>query len=328
MSQPVILFVDDEKSILKSLQRLFISEDYDVNLANSGKEALEMIDKGLNPTVIVSDQRMPEMGGAEFLAKAKEKAPDSIRMVLTGYADITAAMDAINLGGIYRYLVKPWNDDDLKLSVQDAIERYNLVEENRRLTRELKEMNEELEKKVAQRTAQLQFKLKELEGRDRIQQHLMTIHPIEESMSFILEVIATVIRLKCAATYLPSGDGKGVNVTATLPENFPAGSAAFSEQVALVMKDGESKVAIIDSEALDNEIEELTVAVLPITVPGQILGAILIGRNGEAKFGSAELHTMEGFAMQAAIAVKDANMGSQLPELESNLDDILKELKG
>ena len=117
MSEPVILFVDDEQNILKSLQRLFITEDYDVNLANSGQEALDMIDDGLNPTVIVSDQRMPEMGGAEFLAKAKEKVPDSIRMVLTGYADITAAMDAINLGGIYRYLVKPWNDDDLKLSV-------------------------------------------------------------------------------------------------------------------------------------------------------------------------------------------------------------------
>ena len=74
---PTILFVDDEPNILKTLKRLFLDQDYDLHTANSGQEALDLIDTGIHPTVIVSDQRMPEMSGAEFLAKAKKKAPDS-----------------------------------------------------------------------------------------------------------------------------------------------------------------------------------------------------------------------------------------------------------
>ncbi|MCK5404869.1 MAG: response regulator, partial [Desulfobulbaceae bacterium] len=110
MTEHTVLFVDDEKNILKALQRLFLDEEYAILTAESGKEALSLLDSGETPTVIVSDQRMPEMDGAEFLALAKERQPESIRMVLTGYADINAAVDAVNRGGIYRYIMKPWND--------------------------------------------------------------------------------------------------------------------------------------------------------------------------------------------------------------------------
>jgi len=96
MTMPIVLFVDDEPNILNALRRLFMDEDYDVHTAGNGQEALNLMEGGLRPTIIISDQRMPEMGGAEFLAKAAQIAPDSIRMVLTGYADINAAVAAIN----------------------------------------------------------------------------------------------------------------------------------------------------------------------------------------------------------------------------------------
>lgn len=140
-----ILFVDDEEGVLRSLQRLFIDEDFEIFTASSGKAGLDIL-KSNNIAVIVSDQRMPEMSGAEFLEKAGKLAPDSVKIVLTGYADINAAMDAINKGGAYRYITKPWNDNDLIITVLNAAERFKLIKENRYLTELTKKQNEELKK--------------------------------------------------------------------------------------------------------------------------------------------------------------------------------------
>ncbi|MCJ7602313.1 MAG: response regulator, partial [Desulfobulbaceae bacterium] len=171
-----ILFVDDEKSILKALRRIFLDDNYHVLTAGNGQEALDLLNAGEKPAVIISDQRMPGMGGAEFLARAREILPESIRMVLTGYADINAAMEAINRGGIYRYILKPWDDEELRLAVRDAVLLFDLVEENKRLAMELEknnlalvELNASLEQKVAERTRALRQIIRELEGRDRIQ---------------------------------------------------------------------------------------------------------------------------------------------------------------
>jgi response regulator RpfG family c-di-GMP phosphodiesterase len=122
-----ILFVDDEKSIVKALHRIFLDDNYHILTAGSGQEALELLNAGEIPTVIISDQRMPGMNGAEFLAKARKFLPESIRMVLTGYADINTAMESINRGGIYRYILKPWDDEELRLVVRDAVSLFELT---------------------------------------------------------------------------------------------------------------------------------------------------------------------------------------------------------
>lgn len=141
-----ILFVDDEKNVLQALRRLFIDEDYTVILANSGEEGLEVLKDNPNIGLIVSDQRMPGLKGAEFLEKAKEMHPDSIRMLLTGYADINAVADAINKGGAYRYITKPWKDEELLQIIGDAVKRYQLIKENKRLQEIIKKQNEELKR--------------------------------------------------------------------------------------------------------------------------------------------------------------------------------------
>ncbi len=165
-----ILFVDDEENILKALKRLFLAEDYEVLTANSGKEALELIAGGAQPEVIISDQRMPQMSGVEFLAQAREKLPDSIRIILTGYADINAAMGSINEGGVYRYIVKPWDDEDLKFTVQEAFERGELKRQNQELlaltksqNKKLFEYSKKLKHKVEEQTREIVAKNKELE---------------------------------------------------------------------------------------------------------------------------------------------------------------------
>ena len=163
-----VLFVDDEVNILKALQRLLRSERMNVLCASRGEEALELLQK--HPVqVVVSDQRMPEMTGVDFLSRVRERSPDIVRMMLTGYTEMDIAVDAINQGEIYRLITKPWNDDELRATIRQAFDHADLKAEIKRLnlvTREqnfkLQDMNRNLEGSVRERTKQLAAKHKEL----------------------------------------------------------------------------------------------------------------------------------------------------------------------
>ena len=139
-----VLFVDDEENILRSLERLFMDQEYPLLTAASGEEGLRLLEANPDIGLIVSDQRMPGMSGVEFLARARQAAPETLRIVLTGYADLHATMDAINRGGAYRYITKPWNDDDLLQTIRDALTHCQLLQANRRLTEQVNRQNEEL----------------------------------------------------------------------------------------------------------------------------------------------------------------------------------------
>ena len=165
----VLLFVDDEPNILKALRRLFYSENYVIYLAAGGAEGLKILCQHA-VDLIISDMRMPEMNGAEFLAHAVEQWPETVRILLTGYADLQSTLDAVNKGRIFSYCTKPWNDDELKLLVRNALEQKRLQEEQDRLSAvirqqndELKTLNEHLEERVEQRTAELSETLKQLD---------------------------------------------------------------------------------------------------------------------------------------------------------------------
>ena len=156
-----ILFVDDEKNILGSLSRVFRKEGYGIMLAESGECGLDLL-RHNSVAVVVSDQRMPGMGGVEFLKKAREASPDTVRMMLTGQADMAEITGAINEGGVYRYITKPWDDEELKHIIRAAVERYSLLAENRRLQEatmkqnaELYELNQTLEARVEEKTRKL-----------------------------------------------------------------------------------------------------------------------------------------------------------------------------
>ncbi|MBW2107512.1 MAG: response regulator [Deltaproteobacteria bacterium] len=165
-----LLLVDDEGHITKALLRLLRREGYEILCASSGPEGLEKLKAAEKPvSLIISDQRMPGMNGAEFLEKAKAIFPHAIRILLTGYSDMDALVDAVNKGEIHRYFAKPWNDEDLLLQVRQSLEQYELFVENRRLlaltarqNKQLKELNEALEEKVAARTEEIARKNKEL----------------------------------------------------------------------------------------------------------------------------------------------------------------------
>ncbi len=160
--KPRVLLVDDEEPILNSLRRLLRGQPYEVLLAASGAQALEIMER--KPVdLVMTDARMPGMDGATLLAHIHERYPDTVRILLTGYADLSMIIKAINEGKIHRYISKPWNDEELLLTLRQSLayqhserERLRLVQLTWDQNEELKLLNATLEKRVAARTAELQ----------------------------------------------------------------------------------------------------------------------------------------------------------------------------
>lgn len=125
-----ILFVDDELNVLRAMQRIFRQENYTLLTAQSGAAALDLLEKKQPVHVVISDHRMPGMTGAELLKRVKARYPATIRIMLTGFADVDAVMGAVNEGAVYKFITKPWNDDDLRLTVSLALEQFDLMHEN------------------------------------------------------------------------------------------------------------------------------------------------------------------------------------------------------
>jgi len=143
-----ILIVDDEPNVISALQRTLFDEKYDIRTATSGEEALKIL-ATCKAKLVISDERMPGMDGAEFLSIIKVRYPETVRIMLTGHASLDAAMKAVNSGEVYRFFVKPWNDLELTMAIKSAIEKYDLEAENRRLLGMIR--NQAVELKVMER---------------------------------------------------------------------------------------------------------------------------------------------------------------------------------
>jgi putative nucleotidyltransferase with HDIG domain len=190
-----ILLVDDEINITKALRRLLREvETYVIQTAHSGPEALELLAQEPDIGVIISDQRMPEMTGVEFLRQAREQAPDAVRMLLTGYADIDASIAAINEGAVFRYLSKPWQDNELLRTVAEAARAYQMVAENKRLNalvlkqkQELEEWNHRLKQRVLHQTSQIREKGDQLARSNQL---------LRQSFAATIEALAGLVEMR------------------------------------------------------------------------------------------------------------------------------------
>jgi len=141
--RPRVLVVDDEVHIISALRRLFRREGYELMMAGSAEEALEILEEK-PANLILSDHRMPGMSGTELLGEVRNRWPDTIRMILSGYSEVGTIITAINDGAVYKYLSKPWNDEEIKLHVRRALELQELQLENRRMAEEIEAQNEQL----------------------------------------------------------------------------------------------------------------------------------------------------------------------------------------
>jgi DNA-binding NtrC family response regulator len=137
MANRTILFVDDEEKVLKSLQRGLMDEPYNLLFATSGKESLKILENN-EVHIIVTDMRMPEMSGLELLRIVKDKYPKIVRLVLSGYTQVTTLLTAINQGEIFKFITKPWRlEEEFKSVLQQAVDYYNLRNERDELLKEL-----------------------------------------------------------------------------------------------------------------------------------------------------------------------------------------------
>jgi DNA-binding NtrC family response regulator len=140
-----ILYIDDEEHNLQAFKANF-RRDFKVFTAISGAEGLEIFEKEPGLNIILTDQRMPNMTGIEFLEEVQKLDPEPMRILITGYSDINAVIDAINRGQVYRYLNKPWHYDDLKSTILAAYEVYSLRRQNKSLVIDLAKANDDLER--------------------------------------------------------------------------------------------------------------------------------------------------------------------------------------
>lgn len=188
-----LLLVDDEANILSALRRLFRPQGYTIHAAESGAAGLAILE--VEPIdLVISDMRMPHMNGAEFLAQVAARWPAVTRILLTGHADLSSTVDAINRGHIYGYFSKPWEDNEIRLAVQHAIEQKRLREERdglleltHRQNEELRELNVGLEKKVQARTEELRQTNLFLE---------LAYQQLQESYYAAIPIFASMIQLR------------------------------------------------------------------------------------------------------------------------------------
>jgi response regulator RpfG family c-di-GMP phosphodiesterase len=173
-----LLLVDDESNIISALRRTLRREGYSILTASSAEQGLNLL-AGNRVGVILSDQRMPQMNGVDFLRKVKVLYPKTLRLVLSGYTELESVISAINEGAIYKFLTKPWDDKLLRDNIREAFEYYEVEQENQRLSRELQHsnnelfrLNQDLEQQVMQKTREIVHNINMLEISQEILEHL------------------------------------------------------------------------------------------------------------------------------------------------------------
>ncbi len=145
MAEIKILLVDDEENVLHSLHRALRDDGYQIFTAGSAENALPIIETE-DISLIICDYKLPEMNGLDFLTKVYRKNPDIISILLTGHADLSMAVEAVNKGCLYKFILKPWNNEDLAVTVQRALEQRELVLKNKVLLSEVRERDRFLRK--------------------------------------------------------------------------------------------------------------------------------------------------------------------------------------
>jgi len=192
-----ILFVDDEPHILNALNRLFMDEPYEIMTFGSPLKALEKMGEE-EVAVVVADHEMPEMKGTAFLEKVRDRWPNTIRIILTGHANFENAIAAINKGKVYRFISKPWDNNEFKMTIHNAINHYELLLDNKDLfeltgkqNEKLVKLNQSLEAKVEERTKNL----KRNDGKLK-----KTLEKLREALNATIQAIAMIVEARDAYT--------------------------------------------------------------------------------------------------------------------------------
>ena len=290
-----ILFVDDEENILKALQRLLRKSPYETYFKNSGAEALECIREN-EISVLVTDMRMPKMSGVELIIESNKISPMTIKTILSGYADIDDIMKAINSGHVHNYITKPWNESDLIISLMNATELYERRINEKRLTEELKLLNKSLEKRVKERTWELQ-------ANNAILNMIIEGEDHNEIMEKIAELLSKIT-------------GKN-NITLLDNNSADVFGSGFLDANSEIVSSGKKKTSpcILKS-----------VLIIPLTKGKKVLGTIFIGDvNKEELQFTEKIKNLKALLLmylsQRALIVNSSEVIGSIDELLGNIND-------
>lgn len=311
-----ILVTDDVPANLDVLFQALDAEGYNVHVASDGPTALKVAEQSL-PDLILLDVMMPGIDGYETCRQLKAQA--AIRHIpvvfLTARDDLEGIVEGFESGGV-DYITKPFKKEEVLVRIQTHLERAILA-------RRLASINEELELKVAHRTADLVRKVRELEGKDRIAQHLLTFHSLEETLAVVLEVVINILELDQAVVYL-ANEGEfrpaaaiglvGENLGDREPSRF-IGTSPWAQALRAATQQLGPVAAVAGHPA----------ALVPIVREGELLGLIEVENpRGGGDIGDADLSTLGSFALQAAVAIQDAKVRQDPAEWEDQLDEVLE----
>jgi len=316
-----ILFVDDEVNILSSLKRLFRPQGYRIFIAESGAQGLEIMAREV-VDLVVSDMRMPEMNGAQFLEKVREQWPDTVRILLTGYAEVGATIDAINKGQIYRYVSKPWEDNDITLIVKHALQQKMLEREKQRLeelthkqNKELKDLNAHLEEKVLARTEEVRQTMSFLEAAHE---------KLKKSFITSVRVFSNLIEMRNPGK---SGHSRRVaDLARTLAQNMGMSEAEVQDVFIAALLLDIGKIGLSD-RLLDRPLHSLGVdertEVVKHPIKGEMALMALEQLHGAAKLIRSHCERFDGTGYPAHLAGLDIPLGARILAVADDYDTAL-----
>jgi serine phosphatase RsbU (regulator of sigma subunit)/CheY-like chemotaxis protein len=285
-----LMVVDDEIDNLDLLYRTF-RRDFDVYRADSAFKALEALDESGEMAVIISDQRMPEMNGTEFLSKTVERFPDTIRILLTGYTDVEDLVEAINSGQVFKYITKPWNPEELKAVVQQASETYKVVKQSTNILRRAL-------RREALFNAVMSAIRESLDYRSMLQTIVETVGENFEATRCILRPVEGDLLTPDSFSYLNPDTG---SIDVPEEEDALIATVLESRQTQLVQGDNQGK----DSTRL----------VVPLSYQKDLLAVMSVYQDGSATSWSPEdIQLIEGVTEQAALALSQAKLYQRTEE--------------
>ena len=312
MPRHKILLVDDEPDILESLE-LSLEADYDVLTATNGDDGLTALREN-DIAVIITDQRMPRMTGVEFLQKAQEFNRHSVRMMLTGFADIDAIVDAINKGQVYRYISKPWEPRDLEMDVRRAAETYDLrVSYDRRMIE-------------LQTLCEIGAAVTALLDSDEVIQKILgaVVQTLGFDRSFLLLVDEEANVLRNTASVGLKGEALKYfeSMEYSLDRDDVAVVITVKDARPILVEDVDDPPITLDREAI-RQIGFRSFVTAPLRAAGRPIGVLVADRSGAGeRVTQHDQRLLSGFADQAAIAIENARLygeALQKQEMEEEL---------
>ncbi|HJP30093.1 MAG TPA: response regulator [Candidatus Latescibacteria bacterium] len=311
-----ILVTDDVPANLDVLFQALDGEGYNVHVASDGVTSLEVATHS-HPDLILLDVMMPGIDGYETCRRLKaDPALRGIPVIfLTARDDLEGIVEGFTAGG-EDYVTKPFKKEEVLARIRTHLERALLA-------RQLNELNAHLEQKVEERTRELQFKVAELEGKDRIAQHLLTVHSLDETLGLVLEVLSEVLLVERAVIYLDEDAG----LTPAAAIGF-SGKAPVTDASALTQHGGDvdpAAVAQIRQTREPVRQSEPESALIPIHAQQELLGVVHVFERASGRpLGDEDLRTLGSFALQAAVAIRDAQMRQDPDEWKDQLEEVLE----